>query len=125
MKKTLMLLALVSVMVVGCKQWAKVESFFNKTKTVAENGEKLAVVTSPWAMGYGSAIGTVLSGIVVISKAMSALAKEKKKTNAVAKASVEAADKVVKGGIALVSAAQANGVAHIIKSAEVQFADKG
>jgi len=125
MKKTLILLALLATVAIGCDNWDKIGNVAGKAQDIAGTGEKVAAVTSPWTFGYGSALATAFSGVMVIAGAVKKLAKEKAATQAVARAAVEAADKVEKGGSAIVKTAMANGVAHLIKSAEVQFADKG
>jgi len=102
MKKTLILLAILATVAIGCDNWDKIGNVAGKAQDIAGTGEKVAAVTSPWTFGYGSALATAFSGVMVIAGAVKKLAKEKAATQAMA-----------------------NGVAHLIKSAEVQFADKG
>jgi hypothetical protein len=116
--KKLLIIAILSFAIIGCDgvDWAKVETGAESAASYTATGEKVAVVTSPFTAGYGTAAAGILAGMGNIALAIAALAKAKK-VKALAKAASEAAELTSGGGKALVMSSLNNGVIADIKKA--------
>lgn len=116
MKKTLITLALISVITMcGCSDsfWESFGSGAQKTADIAATGESISGAVAPFTFGYGTAGVGILSGIGLVAQTLVSLAKSKR----LAKAAVIAADLKPGGGKALNEAAALLNVgAEIVKA---------